>query len=1086
VSPPRLSYDLVVAADLQLGSFLLGAPLGSGGTATVYRAVHVPTGAEAAVKVVRTTPDRRPMRHDLAAEVRAVVALDHPNIIAVYDVGTVEAETAETHPALVAGTPWYAMELAGEGSLRRRTRTLDWPDLLPILRALLDALAHAHARDVLHLDLKPANVLFGGRGAGAKLSDFGMGLVGRADPDDDFVRGTPHYMAPEQARGRWEELGPWTDLYALGCLAWRCVTGGMPIPDDPPEQVLHAQIHDGPGAFEPRFDVPPPLEGWIRRLLQKDPAGRYRFAADAHRALLEVAELEPGPRLPLDWRVSDRLAAADVLPVTGLGLGAIREPPMVGRTRERERLWGALLDAAAGRVRVVVLRGPIGVGKTRLARWLGVRAHELGASVVLAGGHRRDRLRREDGLLGALRSRYRIGAHGRAIAETELGSELQALGLAAPAARAAASLLARGPDAEPGLAETWFELAAELLHAAAAERTPVVLLDDVHWAGASLDCARWILAQGRSPPAVWVLTVDDEALVDRRAEAAVLDAILALPSAEVLPLGPLSEQARATLSRRILPLEPSASAEVVRQGAGSPRLQVDLVHDWAQRGFLEHGPDGFRLRPGQQSPGPPDPAQVTAALERALGGRAGWAASLEVAAILGVDVDMGEWQSACAELGLDGTPALVSSLVEHALVSWVGEDVDRWAFVQPLARAALASRVEREGRAAAIHLACARVVDPRHAERRARHLLAADRPDEALPALLEALASAGVEDVGRASQLLRTVEEVASRGVPADDPRWAAIEDHRVHLLLALGRPDEAREGAVRQRAAAGADPVALFHAERNLSAVAAELGDEAGALAHASAAERFAGTVGDPLLLLGAWVASGSALRAVGRIEEARAEVEWASLLAVDQHPKLLDLWLEMALVAVAQGRLAVARRSLERLEVTAEALGARSTTAVAALRSGDAWLAAGEAERAMVQYQAARRRFRALGHADEALAQLGLAASLVALGRDDEAEEALDRVRSRTLPARHRLRLALVEVALRAARPADPAWAVHWREARSLLEGHGGDPGLPGLLQVAIGRAQRPERLRELTDERDRVTPIAPSDPGDWRPRR
>ncbi|MEQ1505391.1 MAG: hypothetical protein ABMB14_24375, partial [Myxococcota bacterium] len=141
--------------------------------------------------------------------------------------------------------------------------------------------------------------------------------------------------------------------------------------------------------------------------------------------------------------------------------------------------------------------------------------------------------------------------------------------------------------------------------------------------------------------------------------------------------------------------------------------------------------------------------------------------------------------------------------------------------------------------------------------------------------------------------------------------------------------------------------------------------------------------------------VLTSAALRGIGRVEDARLQVEWASLLVVaPTEPASLDLWLETALVAVAGGRYRSARRALNRLSVAAEAAGARTATAVAALRSGDAWLAVGEAERAVEQYRSARRRFRALGHADEALAQLGLAAALVARGRDQEADEALERV--------------------------------------------------------------------------------------------
>ncbi|MEQ1505392.1 MAG: protein kinase [Myxococcota bacterium] len=817
---------------MQLGPFVLGHPLGSGGTGTVYHAVHAPSGIAAAVKVVRQTADRRVLRNDLDLEVRAVVALDHPNIVQVYDVGVIDAAAAaRSDGALAAGTPWYAMELADDGSLRRRLRSLDWGELAPVLIELLDALAHAHARGVLHLDLKPDNVLFGGRRPGAKLSDFGMGVVGPANPDDDFVRGTPHYMAPEQVRGRWEELGPWTDLYALGCLAWRCVTGEMPIGEGAPREVLEAQVHGGLRPFAARFELPAGVEGWIRRLLHKDPEARYRFAADARRDLAPLAGLPtPSARLRSDWRVSERQGAAEVLPVTGLGLAAIREPPVVGRTRERERLWRALRSAVDGKVRVVILRGAHGVGKTRLARWLATRGHELGAAIPLIGGHHLGGPP-DLGIVGAIRRRFPVDPRSPD-GEVDLGVRLQACGLAAPDACTAAALLTRGIDRARGGDRPWPEVVADVLQVVARERTPIVVLDDVQWGAGSLEAVRWILANGRSPPAVWVLTADDEALAGQPVEDELLGAIATLPHTEAYLIGPLSEQASAALSRRLLPLDPAVSAEIARRGGGSPLFQVQLVHDWAQRRILEPGPHGFRLcADAQVSPAPATEAPWVQALDEVLAGRDDWRAALEVAAVLGPDVVPGEWQSACAELGLDASPMLVLSLLGHHLVR-VSAAAERWSFVHPMLRDAITRRAQAEGRAAAIHRACARVVDPTAAERRAVHLVAAGHGDEALPALLAAL-DAGVGDLGRAIQLLELVDRVAA-ALPADDLRRAQIEGHRVRVLLALGRPEEARVAAARQRRVAGDAPGSAFAAERNLAEIALELADGPAALEHA------------------------------------------------------------------------------------------------------------------------------------------------------------------------------------------------------------------------------------------------------------
>ncbi|MEQ1570968.1 MAG: AAA family ATPase, partial [Myxococcota bacterium] len=695
----------------------------------MYHAIHEPTGAPAAVKVVRVSPERRPVRNNLAAEVRAVVALDHPHVIQVFDLGKVDSATADASDGrLVAGTPWYAMELADGGSLRQRLPHLDWDELRSVLLDLLDALAHAHARGVLHLDLKPDNVLFGGRRTGAKLGDFGMGLVGPADPDDDFVRGTPHFMAPEQVRGRWEELGPWTDLYALGCLTWRCVTGAAPFAaSGSSTQVLKAHLFADPGPFALRLDVPPGVEGWVRRLLNKDPEHRIRFAADASAQLVDLDGAHVDQPVP-DWRVPEHEGAAEVSPLVGLGLAAVRTPPVVGRTREREQLWDALLAAHAGEVRVVTVRGGPGVGKSRLARWLGIRAHELGLGLPLEAGHGLERAA-GDGIVGALRATFPSDPRS-ADAESELGHRLQSRGLDAIAARDTASLLVHGPLAETPGGRPWWEAVGDAIAAVAAERVPIVILDDAHWGDPSLECLLALVHARRLPPSVWVLTVDDVALVDRPTEHELLDAIArASPGHVSIELGPLSELASPALARRMLALTPGVAAEVVRLSAGSPGRQVDLVQDWARRGALVATAEGYGLSD------PSVDARVLGPgldrLEALVAGRRDGGIAVQVAATLGASFTAEDWQEVTAALGATVPPGLPFELLRARIVRRIDGRRDQWAFVDPHLR----ERVE--GWSAAdprdVHLACATCIDPADAERRGRHLMAAGLPEQAAP-----------------------------------------------------------------------------------------------------------------------------------------------------------------------------------------------------------------------------------------------------------------------------------------------------------------------------------------------------------------
>ena len=109
--------------------------------------------------------------------------------------------------------------------------------------------------------------------------------------------GTPKYMAPEQFTGEWRDFGPWTDLYALGCLAWALVTGSPPFVHDSVAAMCTAHLVRDPGDFVPKMPVPSGLEAWIRVLLSKEPGRRFRCAADAAFALrgLEGNVVAPEP-----------------------------------------------------------------------------------------------------------------------------------------------------------------------------------------------------------------------------------------------------------------------------------------------------------------------------------------------------------------------------------------------------------------------------------------------------------------------------------------------------------------------------------------------------------------------------------------------------------------------------------------------------------------------------------------------------------------------------------------------------------------------------------------------------------------------
>ena len=277
--------------------------LGSGSVGAVFRCTDLQTGEVRALKLLmpRGFSEPRAARR-LRQEFRALSCLQSPHIVRGYEL----SETDE-------GVPFLVLEYVQGQDL---AALLDQEGLLEPARAvhltvqLLDALETAHTAGIVHRDLKPENVYLTRQGAiedFIKVLDFGLVKFfdlgqGHGQPTvltaHNLVVGTPHYMAPEQIRGA--RLGPWTDLYALGVLMYRMVTGELPFAGDDPVAVMGGHCRREP--LSPRFHAPhvsAALEALILELLEKDPAYRPRSAAEV-RARIEAAGLLPSlaPRRP--------------------------------------------------------------------------------------------------------------------------------------------------------------------------------------------------------------------------------------------------------------------------------------------------------------------------------------------------------------------------------------------------------------------------------------------------------------------------------------------------------------------------------------------------------------------------------------------------------------------------------------------------------------------------------------------------------------------------------------------------------------------------------------------------------------------
>ncbi|RDI95757.1 serine/threonine protein kinase [Meiothermus sp. QL-1] len=259
--------------------YQLLAPLGEGGMAEVWKALDLRMDRPVAVKILHAYlhPSER---QRFFQEVRALSRLSHPGVVQVFDLGE------------EAGRTYFVMELVEGGSYDRLGPFEDGMEGLRLLLAsarVLEALAHLHARGVIHRDLTPRNILVTLEGQ-PKLMDLGLAYLmqeSRHLTRTGITVGTPEYMAPEQAKGL--PLTPQADLYSFGAVLYRTLTGKPLFEGENDQSVLYQHVYEVPAPPQARNPaVPPAVAELVLALLQKNPAERPASARAAH-AVLEEA-----------------------------------------------------------------------------------------------------------------------------------------------------------------------------------------------------------------------------------------------------------------------------------------------------------------------------------------------------------------------------------------------------------------------------------------------------------------------------------------------------------------------------------------------------------------------------------------------------------------------------------------------------------------------------------------------------------------------------------------------------------------------------------------------------------------------------
>ncbi|MEA2296560.1 MAG: eukaryotic-like serine/threonine-protein kinase [Solirubrobacteraceae bacterium] len=270
--------------------------LGRGGMALVYLARQTDLDRYVALKELGAFHASDPsFAQRFLRESRVAGSLSHPNIVTVHDYFEHD------------GTPYIAMEYVERGSLRPYVGQMDLAQIGGVLEGLLAGLAAAEAHGIVHRDLKPENLMVTSDGR-VKIADFGIAKATTRMQTGAFLTatgttvGTPTYMAPEQAMA--QEVGPWTDIYSVGCMAYEMFTGRVPFHDsEAPMAILLRHVNEQIPAASSVSDTDDEVSEWIDRMLVKDPKARTQSAGEAWDDFEELIIGRLGPR----WRRAARL-----------------------------------------------------------------------------------------------------------------------------------------------------------------------------------------------------------------------------------------------------------------------------------------------------------------------------------------------------------------------------------------------------------------------------------------------------------------------------------------------------------------------------------------------------------------------------------------------------------------------------------------------------------------------------------------------------------------------------------------------------------------------------------------------------------
>ncbi len=687
--------------------------LGEGGRKRVYAAYDTALHREVALATVKTEGLDEAGLVRVRREAQSMALLgDHPHIVSIHDIGD------------ESGRPFIVSQLMSGGSVedllnRAEDHRLSVPEALQVAGEIASALEHAHARGVIHRDLKPGNVWLADDGS-ARLGDFGLAVAADHSriTSEGMMVGTVAYMAPEQALGG--EVDTSADLYSLGALLYELLTGRPPFMGGDAVSIISQHLNTQPMApWWHNPNVPRALGTLVLELLAKNTEERPASAAGVRRRLEEIAAS------PSD--ITLEMSVAGPLPAAQRQARIARHGRFVGRADELGVLKTAIESALDSRGGLVMVSGEPGIGKSRLAEESGVYAR-LRAAQVLAG-----RCYETEHVVPLLPFAEAIRAY---VVQEPPDDLLKELG---DGASDVASLVSEVRQRLPNLPESerpegdearyhLMESVSTFLLNAAAIHPIVLVLDDLHWADAP--SLRLLCHLARRLPDSRLLVIGTYREVEVTRGHPLTEALGELRRErgfEHLALGGLSppevhELLEALAERRLDESEAPLAQAMWRETEGNPFFLEEVVRHLLETGRAHWEAGRWSIDPGSLH-GLKIPEGIREVVSRRFSSLPPETKEvLARAAVLGREFDVAVL-GRMGGLDDDTLLAAVEEAVDARLISEVAGSQGRaaYTFAQPVVRQTLYEQLSVPRRQR-LHRSAAEAIEALHASHLTPHL----------------------------------------------------------------------------------------------------------------------------------------------------------------------------------------------------------------------------------------------------------------------------------------------------------------------------------------------------------------------------